>query len=146
MGKRVERDAYSFRFNPFTLLPEALTTPDIKRTAGNGERNFVCASALTRFPFCPITLEFLPTGLALRSITVSITVAPPVIATSAAATAEASPTAVSSRFGFVHGQIAPTKIFAIKLLDGRSRLFERRHFNKSEAARATGVAVFDYGS
>jgi len=84
----------------------------------------------------------LPARFAFVAIVVAIAAAATAVTTTAAAattitTVTAAATATSticSWFGFVDGQIASAKIFAIKSLDGCCCLFRGCHFHKSKAA------------
>ena len=80
----------------------------------------------------------LPPWLALVTIVVAITAATavttPTATTSTTVTTPTTATTVSSRLGFVDGQIAAAKVLAVKCLDCCCCLFRGCHFHKSKAA------------
>src|SRR6266511_3320900 len=68
-----------------------------------------------------------------------------VIITPSPAMTAAGP-AAALRLGarFVYGKCAPSYIFAVQSRDRRLCFAVVRHFDKAEAARASGVAIGDY--
>ena len=65
---------------------------------------------------------------------VTTTSATTATATTIAATAAAATAAVSSRLGFIHGQITAAEVFAVKCLDSCCCLLRGCHFHKIKAA------------
>ena len=83
----------------------------------------------------PARLAFIAIVVAITAATAAVTSATTTTAIATiAATATAAATTVRSRFGFVDGQIAAAKIFAVKSLDSCCCLFRGCHFHKSKAA------------
>ena len=84
----------------------------------------------------PARLAFITIVVAITAATTTVTTTTTATAAIATITATATTAAatVCSRFGFVDGQIAAAKIFAIKSLDSCCCLFRGCHFHKSKAA------------
>src|SRR5947209_8476090 len=85
----------------------------------------------------------LPARTAAAVTTAAAAVSTAAAAIAAATTAAAAPTTIFAGFGFVDFQIATVDLFAVKVGNCRLCFGRRRHFDKSESARAAGFAVFD---
>ena len=91
-----------------------------------------------------MAIKILPAWFALVTIVVAITAAATTAAvttTTAAATAAtaittttAAAATISSRLGFIDGQIASAKVLAVESLDSCCCLLRGCHFHKSKAA------------
>jgi hypothetical protein len=92
--------------------------------------------------------QILPAWFAIITTAEIAAVAPTISSKAPIAAAEATvtaSTAILTRLGFVYFQSPAGHFLAIELFDGSSGLFLGRHLDEAEAARASGVTVFDDG-
>ena len=96
---------------------------------------FVCVIRGRILParFALVTIAIATAATTTTAVTTT-TAAAAATSTTITATAAATAAAISSRLGFIHGQITAAEVFAVKCLDSCCCLFRGCHFHKSEAA------------